>query len=64
MNKVRAFQADFFNMYFSIILHLRIVLPSRLFPAGFPTVTLYKLLSLLYVLRDPSISSSFTWSPQ
>jgi hypothetical protein len=42
--------------------HLRLGLPSGLFPSGFPTNILYAFRYPLFVLRALPISSSLTWS--
>jgi hypothetical protein len=39
--------------------HLRLGLPSGLFPSGFPTNILYSFLSSAFVLHVSPISSSF-----
>jgi hypothetical protein len=36
--------AHFFNINFNIVFHLRLDLPGGLFPAGFPTESLYAFL--------------------
>ena len=44
--------------------HLSLGLPNGLFPSGFPTKTLYKLLLSTYVLYSPPISFFSIWSPE
>jgi len=44
--------------------HLRLGLPSGLFPSGFPTKTLYRPPISPYVLHSQSILFFSTWSPQ
>jgi hypothetical protein len=42
--------------------HLRLGLPTGLFHSGFPTKILYVLLFFPYMLHDPPLSSSLSWS--
>jgi hypothetical protein len=44
--------------------HLRLVLPSGLFPSGFPIKTLYTPLLCPYVLHASPISNRPMWSPE
>ena len=55
---------QFLKSYFSISSHLRLGLPSGLFPSGFPTNTLYTPLLLLYTLHAPPISFFSILSPE
>ena len=52
--------SHFLKIHLNIISHLLLVLPSGLFPSGFPTKTLYTpLLSLYLPHAHPSHSSQF-----
>jgi hypothetical protein len=47
---------------FILSTHLRLGLPTGLFPSGFLTKVLYAFLFSPFVLHSPPISSSLTWS--
>jgi hypothetical protein len=55
-NSVHTPTSHFLKIHHNIILHLRLGLPSGLFPSDFPTKTLYTPLFSPSALHDPPIS--------
>jgi hypothetical protein len=62
INAVHTTPTYYSKIYFNIIPHLGLGLPSGLFPSGFPTKIVYKFIFYLFVLHELPISFSFTES--
>jgi hypothetical protein len=54
----------YWTFIFVLFYHLRMGLPSGLFPSGFPTKTLYTPLLLPIALHAPPISFFLNWSTE
>jgi hypothetical protein len=61
INPVHTTPSYLSKIYFNIV-HLRLGLPSGLFPSGFPTKILYEFIFSPWVLHVLLISSSLAWS--